>query len=309
MFDSLFDTAVLDSAVRAMIPILLAALGGMICERAGVFQISLEGIMLSGAFAAVCGSYLAENAFVGLLFAAVAGVAVSAVLAFGAVSRRGDPLVLGIAINLLSVGLTGFLLTQTFDARGVFRDPRIDRLDTIRIPGLADLPLVGDAFFDQTLLAYLALALVPGLWMLLFRTPFGLRLRGVGEQPSAAETLGVSTTRVRYIAVLTSGLLAGIAGAQLALGNVVQFAENMSSGRGWVAVVAVMLARAKPWSVLGACAVFAVAEAIGFRLQGNGLPVQVSDALPFVITLIALVVFRKRFARLLDLTSMADPAH
>lgn len=303
MFDQLFDTALLDSAVRAMIPILLAALGGMICERAGVFQIALEGMMLAGAFAAVAGSYLAEASGVGVLFGMAAGVAIALPLAYGAVSRRGDPIVLGIALNLLALGLTGFLLPQIFGVRGVFQHPRIDGLDRIPIPGLAEIPVVGPVFFDNTITAYVALLLVPVLWLVLFRTPIGLRLRGVGERPLAAESLGVSPTRYKYGAVIASGVLAGMAGAQLALGNVVQFAENMSSGRGWVAVVAVMLGRAHPVAVLGASALFAAAEALGFRLQGNGFPVQVTDALPFVVTLVALIVWRKRFARLLDLTT------
>lgn len=305
MFDQLFDGALVDSVFRAMIPILLAALGGMICERAGVFQISLEGMMLAGAFAAVGGSYLAAASGLGVLLAVAAGMAVSLVLAFGAVSRRGDPIVLGIAINLMALGLTGFLLPEIFDVRGVFADPRVDGLNNFAVPVLSDIPLVGPALFDNTLIAYLSLLLVAGTWVFLFRTPLGLRLRGVGERPQAAESLGVSPTVYKYGAVLASGALCGLAGAQLALGNVVQFAENMSSGRGWIAVVAVMLGRAHPAGVLGASLLFAFAEGLGFRLQGNGLPVQITDALPFAVTLIALVIARKRFARLLDLTTSA----
>jgi general nucleoside transport system permease protein len=303
MFEQLFDSALLDSAIRAMIPILLAALGGMICERAGVFQISLEGMMVAGAFAAVAGSYFAQSSSMGIVFAIGAGVAVSLILAYGAVTRRGDPIVLGIAINLFAFGITGFLLPQIFGVRGVFQHPRIDGLDRIPIPFLSDIPVVGPVLFSNTVTAYLAFLLVPGLWFFIFRTPIGLRLRGVGERPAAAETLGVSATQYKYMAVIASGVLSGLAGAQLALGNVVQFAENMSSGRGWVAVVAVMLGRAHPVGVLGASLLFAFAEALGFRFQGNGLPVQITDALPFVVTLLALVIARKRFSRLLDLTT------
>ena len=303
MFDQLFDAALFDSVIRAMIPILLAALGGMICERAGVFQIALEGMMLAGAFAAVAGSYLAVAGGVGVLFGIGAGVVVSLILAFGAVSRRGDPIVLGIALNLMALGMTGFLLPQIFGVRGVFQHERVTGLDHIAIPVLSDLPLIGPALFENTIIAYLSFLLVPALWIFLFRTPMGLRLRGVGERPAAAESLGVSPTAYKYGAVIASGVLSGLAGAQLALGNVVQFAENMSSGRGWVAVVAVMLGRAHPVGVLGAGLLFAFAEGLGFRLQGNGLPVQITDALPFVVTLIALIAARKRFARLLDLTT------
>lgn len=304
MFEQIFDTALFDSATRAMIPILLAALGGMICERAGVFQIALEGMMLAGAFAAVAGSYLALSSTVGIFFGMAAGVLISLALAYGTVTRRGDSIVLGIALNLLAMGLTGFLLPQLFDGvKGVFQHPRIDGLERIAIPGLSKIPWVGPVLFDNTVLTFAALLLVPALWVFLFRSPIGLRLRGVGERPLAAETLGVSPTAYKYGAVLASGALAGMAGAQLSLGNVVQFAENMSSGRGWVAVVAVMLGRAHPVGVVAACALFALAEALGFRFQGNGLPVQVTDALPFVVTLLALIIARKRFARLLDLTT------
>ncbi|MXZ68019.1 MAG: ABC transporter permease, partial [Acidimicrobiia bacterium] len=138
MFEQLFDAALLESVVRAMVPILLAALGGMICERAGVFQIAMEGMMLAGAFAAVAGSYLAVYSGLGVLFGVAAGVLVSLMLAFGTVSRRGDPIVLGIALNLMALGLTGFLLPQIFGVRGTFRHERIDGLDRLPIPGLSD---------------------------------------------------------------------------------------------------------------------------------------------------------------------------
>jgi len=303
MFDQLFDAALIDSIVRASIPILLAAIGGLICERAGVFQISLEGMMLLGAFTGVAVSYATGNAYLGVLAAMVAGALTSLLLAFGNVTRGGDPIVIGVAINLFAVGLTGFLLPQLFDVRGVFRDPAIAGLGQFSIPGLSELPIVGDALFRLTIPGYVAFLLVPLTWVLLFRTPTGLRLRGVGERRVAAQTLGVPVTGFQYGAVVVSGLLAGLAGAQLALGNVVQFAENMSAGRGWIAVVAVLLGRAHPFGVLGAGLLFGSAEALGFRLQGNGLAVQITDALPWVITLAALVIARKRFIRLNDLTA------
>jgi simple sugar transport system permease protein len=303
MFDQLFDGALLESVIRALVPILLAAIGGMICERAGVFQISLEGMMLVGAFAAVAGSYLGQSSFVGTVIAMVVTGIFALILAYGAVSRRGDPIVLGVAVNLLALGLTSFLLPQLFGVRGVFQHPRVDGLDQFTIPLLSEIPVVGPALFSLTIPAYLSLLAIPLTWVFLFRTPIGLRLRGVGERPLSAETLGVNPTRYKYAAVIFSGLACGLAGAQLALGNVVQFAENMSSGRGWIAVVAVMLGRAHPVGVLGASALFGFAEGLGFRLQGNGLPVQITDALPYVVTLIALALARKRFTRVLELTA------
>lgn len=301
----MFDAALIESVIRALIPILLAALGGMICERAGVFQIGLEGMMLTGAFAAVAASYAASSSLTGSAVAMVAGMAMSLILAYGTVSRGGNAIVLGVAINLLAVGLTSFLLPQLFDVRGVFQHERIAPLPDYPIPALAEIPVLGPALFRGSLLSYIALLAVPLTWVFLFRTPLGLRLRGVGERPVASATLGVSPRRYQYGAVMVSGAMSGLAGAQLSLGNVVQFAENMTSGRGWIAVVAVLFGRAHPWGVLGASLLFGLTEGLGFRLQGRGSPVQITDALPYIVTLGALVLARRRFSRLLDLSGGA----
>lgn len=303
MLEQLVDASLWASVTRALVPVLLAAVGGMICERAGVFQISLEGMILVGAFGAVATAHLSGSALVGSVVAALAAVLLSLILAFGAVSRNGNAIVLGVAINILAAGLTSFLLPQLFGVRGTFQPAGAVRIESVAVPGLSEIPFLGPVLFDLTALGYAALLLVPAMWLLFFRTQVGLRLRGVGERPLAAETLGVSPTVYRYLAVIASGVLAGLAGAQLALGNVGVFAENMSAGRGWIAVVAVMLGRAHPVGVLAACLLFGFAEAFGFRLQGQGMAVQITDALPFVVTLAALVLARKRFRRLLDLTA------
>lgn len=251
--------------------------------------------MLVGAFAAVAGSYYSGSALVGIAVAVAAASIFTLILSYGAVTTKAEPIVLAVAMNILAVGLTSFLLVGLFGVSGVFQDPRIGALDPVQIPGLAELPWVGQALFNQTPLGYLAFLLVPVLWIFLFRSPWGLRLRGVGESPLASQTLGVSPVRYKYLAILASGVLCGLAGAQLALGNVVQFAENMTAGRGWIAVVAVMLARANPIGVLGAALLFGFTEAIGFRLQGQGLPAQITDAAPYVVTLIALLFSARQF--------------
>ena len=189
-----------------------------------------------------------------------------------------------------AVGLTSFLLPQLFGVRGSFQPEGGVRILRIAIPGLSDLPFIGPVLFNLSILGYAALLLVPATWLFLFRTQWGLRLRGVGERPLAAETLGVSSTVYRYAAVVASGVLAGLAGAQLALGNVGVFTEGHPTAPGWNAVVAVMLGRAHPFGVLAACLLFGFTEAFGFRLQGQGYPVQITDALPFVVTLVALVI-------------------
>ncbi|WP_369037216.1 MULTISPECIES: ABC transporter permease [Streptomyces] len=277
-----FDSDLLMSALRALTPILLAALGGAICERAGVFNIGLEGMMLMGCFTAVATSWFTGSPWLGVLAAALASAAYSLILAVGAVTLRGDAVVLGIALNLLAVGLTSFLLRTVFGVQGTFDDP-----------SLAGLPLVGG--FSP--LAYLAWASVGVAALMLSRHVWGLRLRGVGEAPDAAATLGVSPVKYQYAAVLVSGVLCGLAGAQLALGNVTLFSENMTAGRGWIAVVAVMLGRALPLGVLLAALLFGLAEAAGFRLQGLGLPQQATDAAPYVVTLGALFLTTARRRR------------
>ncbi|MGO1539764.1 MAG: ABC transporter permease [Leucobacter sp.] len=296
-FANLFDSALVESVMRALIPILLAAFGGLICERAGIFNIGLEGMMLIGCFSAVAASFASSNAYIGVLVGMLAGAVFSLILAYGSVTRNGDPIVLAIAMNILAIGLTSFLLVAIFDVQGVFQDPGIVGLGLLPIPFLSEIPWVGPALFSMSLLGYVALLLVPVVWFVLFRTPLGMRLRGVGERPLAAATLGVSPAKYRYGAVILSGALCGLAGAQLALGNVVQFSENMSSGRGWIAVVAVMLARAHPIGLLFAALLFGFAEGVGYRLQGNGMPAQITDAAPYVLTLIVLVIASSRFRK------------
>ncbi len=291
---SIFDVLLFHSTIQAVTPILLAALAGLICERAGVFTIAQEGLMLGGAFAAVAGSWFIDGAWSGVLVALTTGVVLSAILAAGGVLFRGDTIVIGIGINLLADGLSIFLLRQLFDIQGVFQDPNLEGLDPITLPGIADIPGLGPVVSGHTWITYLSWVLVAVTSVFMFRTTWGLRLRGVGEQGEAAETLGVSVTRYRSAAILVSGALCGLAGAQLSLGSVTLFAEGMSAGRGWIAVVAVMLGRAHPLGVLGASVLFGLADAVGLRMQGLGLPNQLTDAAPYVITLVALVLAVRR---------------
>ncbi len=283
------DAALFSSAIGALTPILFAALAGALCQRAGIFNISLEGTMLIGCFAAVAGSWYTGSAWLGVVIAAVAAAGYSLILAGGSVSLGGDAIVLGVAMNLLAVGLTGFLLRTVFGSRGTFSDPTLAGLE----PVFTGVPILA----GHSLLVYLSWVAVIALAVFLNRHPWGLRLRGVGERPEAAESLGVSVIRYRYGAILAGGALCGLAGAQLALGNVTLFSENMTAGRGWIAVVAVLLGRALPVGVLAAALLFGLAEALGFRLQGIGLPQQATDAAPYVVTLLALFLANARWRR------------
>jgi ABC-type uncharacterized transport system permease subunit len=293
----IFTPFLFQSAVQAITPILLASLAGVLCGRVGVFNLALEGQMLVGAFAAIVGSYFTHSALGGVAAATAGAVAFSLVLAYGATVFRGDPVVIGIGMNLLASGLTAYLLRGTFGVSGTFSDPGIVGLGRIAIPPLMGVPVLGWAFGRQSALTWVAWALTAVVSVVLFKTPVGLRLRGVGEQPDAAETLGVDIARYRVVTVLVAGALTGLAGAQLSLGAVSVFAEDMSAGRGWIAVVAVMLGRNNPLYVAAACVLFGFADALSINLQSQGLPNQLTDISPYLATLAALVISHRRRTR------------
>jgi general nucleoside transport system permease protein len=283
------------SAVQAITPILIAALAGVLCSRVGVFNMALEGHMLVGAFAAVVGSYLMHSAAGGVAAAMLAAMIFSVILALGAAVFRGDAVVICIGMNLLAAGLTAFLLRVMFGVSGTFSDPAVVGLTKIPIAWLQGVPVIGWGFGRQTIITWFAWTLVALVSVVLFLTPLGLRLRGVGEKPDAAEALGVNVRAHRVGAVLVAGALAGLAGAQLSLGAVSVFAEDMTAGRGWIAVVAVMLGRANPLYTTAACVLFGFADAFSVRLQSQGLPNQLTDISPYVVTLAALAFsYRKR---------------
>jgi general nucleoside transport system permease protein len=293
----IFTPFLFQSAMQAITPILLASLAGVLCGRVGVFNLALEGQMLVGAFAAIVGSYFTQSALGGVAAAMAGAVAFSLVLAYGATVFRGDPVVIGIGMNLLASGLTAYLLRGTFGVSGTFSDPGIVGLGRIAIPPLIGVPVLGWAFGRQSALTWVAWALTALVSVVLFKTPVGLRLRGVGEAPDAAETLGVDIARYRVVTVLVAGALTGLAGAQLSLGAVSVFAEDMSAGRGWIAVVAVMLGRNNPLYVAAACVLFGFADALSINLQSQGLPNQLTDISPYLATLAALVISHRRRTR------------
>lgn len=299
-----FDASLLNSLLRFTAPILMAALGGALCDRVGLFNISLEGMMLTGAFAAIVGDYYSGNALVGVLSGCLGALLVSLLFAFLTVTLKGDPVVVGISSNLLASGLTSFLLRMIFHVQGAFQDPKLVGLGDLDIPGIQDVPVLGPLLSGHTTLVYLSLVLVFCVSILLFRLPIGLRMRGIGEQPEAAETLGVKVNLIRYIAVLISGLFCGLAGAQLSLGNVTLFVEGMSAGRGWIAVVAIMLGQGHPVGVLLSSLLFGFADSLGFRLQGLGMPSQFTGMLPYVVTLLTFLIIRSRKKRQRSILAM-----
>jgi simple sugar transport system permease protein len=281
MLELLFDSSFAASVPRFVTPIVLAALGGALCERAGVFNIALEGFMLAGAFAAVLGAYFSGSPYLGALAAMLAGIAMGLVFAEFNIRRGGDPIVVA--------GLTAFLLRAIFHVTGAFNDPAIAGFEPIHIPIVASIPFVGRLLSGQSILFYIAVLAVPALHVFFARHRLGLRMRAAGENPAALQAGGVSPSRVQLWALVGCGAFCGLAGAQLSIANVNLFVENMSAGRGWIAVVAVLLSRGRPLPLFLIAVVFGVVDSLSFRVQGFGLPQQFTDMMPYLATLAVLV--------------------
>src|SRR5262245_28486758 len=286
--DLFLDASFLGSIPRFVTPILLAGLGGAVCERAGVFNIGLEGMVLAGAFAAVLGAFFAGSPWLGALAAMAAGTLMAAVFAEFNLRRGGDAIVVSIAINLLAAGLTTFLLRGIFGVAGSFSDPRIAGFEPIDIPVLRDVPVIGPLFSGQSILFWLALAAVVALHVFFARHRLGLRIRAAGENPAGLAAGGVNPKLVRFAALIICGALCGLAGAQLSISNVNLFVENMSAGRGWIAVVAVLLTRGRPVPLFFIALLFGAVDSLSFRLQGFGMPQQFTDMMPYIATLAVL---------------------
>lgn len=284
--------ALLASAVRNATPLAFAALGGMFSERSGVINIGLEGMMLLSAFAGVAGAYYTGSTVAGLLVALAVGLLTGLLHAAATITFEADQIISGTAINLLAVGGTGFLMVQIFGSGGT--SPRINRFGSIAIPGLSDIPVVGPAFFNQSALVYLLYALVPVCFYLLYRTSFGLRLRAVGEVPEALDVAGVSVVGMRYLGVGLSGTLAGLGGAFLSMSLLSAFTENMTGGRGFIALAALIFGRWNPIGAFGAAGLFGLAQAYVFRGTGLAIPQEFIEMIPYVLVIVALVGFGGR---------------
>jgi ABC-type uncharacterized transport system permease subunit len=288
MIDMAIVGAFLEASVRLSVPFALAALGETVSERCGVINIGLEGSMIAGALGGALGALAYASPAAGVLTGAVAGAGVALVFAVFVVGLNTDQIITGTAVTLGGLGFTAVLYQARFGVTGTALT--LPTLSSFPIPGLADVPLLGAAFFDQPPTTYLAYALAPILWWFLFRTEWGLELRAVGEGPSAAEAAGVRIRWVRTWAILFAGLLAGVAGAHLALAHTGTFAEGMSAGKGFIAIAVVVLGRWNPPLVLAAALFFGAASALQFLMQTLGLdvPYQLFLALPYVLTLAAL---------------------
>ena len=289
MLSDVFWVGLIAAAIRLATPILLASLGEILAERAGILNIGIEGMLLIGAFGGFLASHGTGSPWIGVLGGMIAGMALALLFAYLTITLAADQIVCGIMANLLAFGVTGFGHRVIFGMTTVI--PSAPPLADWHIPGLAAIPVLGPILFQQNPLVYLGLVLVVACWFMLFRTSWGLKLRAVGEHPLAADSVGVSVRQVRYAAVLACGGLAGIGGAFLSLSQLSMFVEEMSAGRGFIALAVVIFARWHPVGALGASILFGAAEALQFRLQAQAadIPFQFLAILPYVLTVIALV--------------------
>ncbi len=295
---------ILDSTVRLATPLLLACLAGLFSERSGVFDIGLEGKMLIAAFFSAAVAALTGSVWLGLGAGIAASMAFSLIHGLASITFRGDQLISGVAINFLAAGMT-VLIAQDWFQQGS-RTPALSgaaRFSTIDLPGaeaVGGVPVIGPLYAQvlsgHTVLVYAALLAVPATWYILFRTRFGLRLRAVGENPGAVDTAGVSVARLRYSAVLICGLLCGLAGAYLATGLAAGFTKDMTAGRGFIALAALIFAKWRPWHALGSCLLFGLLQAISNRYSTLDLvlfevPNAFVLALPYILTVVILAGF------------------
>ncbi len=295
----------LDATLRLATPLLLACLAGLFSERAGIFDIGLEGKMLAAAFLSAAIAAVSGNVWLGLLAGIGASMILSAVHGLASITFRGNQLISGVAINFLAAGLT-VVIAQSWFAQGG-RTPQLvgdARFNPIQLPlaeTLRDVPILGPIYYElisgHTILVYVALLMVPLTWWILFRTRFGLRLRAVGENPAAVDTAGVSVIWLRFAAVGICGILCGIAGAYLATALQAGFVKDMSAGRGFIALAALIFAKWRPWYALYACLLFGflqamslrsdvIARVVGFQVNGQFL-----DVLPYILTVVILAGF------------------
>jgi simple sugar transport system permease protein len=283
----IFTIAMLLSAIRLSTPLIFAALGGLFSERSGVINIALEGLMLAGAFTAAVATYELHNPFLGMFCGILAGAALAYIYAVSCIKFQADQVVAGMAINFLMIGLPALISGAVYDSAG--STPQIDK-------GW-QLPDIINGLSWASLLVF---ALVPICWYVLYKTPFGLRLRATGENPEAADVAGVNVIKLRYIAVVISGVLAGAGGAYLSIGQSSLFTRNMTAGRGFIALAALILAKWRPVPVLLACLFFGFMEALTNQIQGaswaklpsgEDIPIQFIQMIPYLLTIIVLAGF------------------
>jgi ABC-type uncharacterized transport system permease subunit len=275
----------LQASIRFSTPLLGASMGEALSERAGMVNVSLEGMMLCGALGGALGSYFTGNPWFGVLLGIIAGVLIASLQAFFSITLAVNQVVVGIALNIFSSGATVYISRSVLGLTGF---PTVAGFKPLQLPVLSDIPVIGPTIFNQSVLVYMAYLLIPVVAFVLMHTEWGLKLRAVGEHPEAADSLGVSVTRMRYSAVLLCGAFAGLAGCFFSLVQLNQFVEGMTGGRGFIALAVVIVGKWNPWRLALVSLLFGMLDAVALRAQALnvGLPYHLLLALPYLVTLL-----------------------
>lgn len=284
-----YIAVLLNSTIRSTTPILLAALGSAICSQSGVFNIALEGQLLIGSFAAIAADYFTHSVLLAVLVGTLAGAMVGAIVALLQVKYKGADMVVGTSLNLLVSGITSLLLVAFFGVRGKLVDPSLKSLSKINLPLLRDIPFFGRMIENLTLVDYLSYAIAILVFFYLYRSVDGFHVRSVGINPEAASSMGIDPIRQQMKMVILSGALCGLGGAVLSVGQVTMFLENMTSGRGYIAMAASSMGASHPLWVIATSLFFGIAQAVGAAIQ-NRVPAQLTMAIPYIATILALMV-------------------
>jgi len=299
MMTQLFGVATLAVILLKVTPILLAAIGGAFTQTGNVLNIGLEGMMLVGAFSAVAVGSVTGSPYIGIVAAIGSGLVLALIFAVASLNFKADFIVVGIGINLLALGITMLLLLVLYGNAGATPGDVKSRLPRIPLGPVADIPVIGPLFNDQTILVWIALLTVPVYAFVLYRTRYGVHLRAVGEDEPAAVAAGINVYKVKFISIMLSGALSGMAGAQLAMATVGSFTSGMTASRGFIAVAALTFGLARPYRTMIACFIFGIAEALADRLGLLGFNSSLSLTVPYVITILALVFASVRIQRAL----------
>lgn len=282
--------------IRIATPILFAALGELIAERGSVLNLSVEGTMLMGAFAGFLAAYQSGSLWLGVLAAMIAGGLLSLLMAFLVITLKADQIVSGLSLNIFASGLSFYIFRVVFSDVATENLPNIRIFEVFRLPFLSSLPVIGELFFAHHMLTYIAFLLVPAIYLFLYRTKYGLTLRCLGENPRAVDMKGVNIALYQYLAVIFGGMLSGLGGGFLTLASAGLFVPAIAAGRGWIAIAIVIFGNWKPLNILLAALFFGFLDSFQLQIQGIGvqLPYQLLLAMPYTLTILALVVSRHR---------------
>ena len=291
MINVIFSTDFFFTTIRVMTPILFAALACMIFTKGGIDSIGTEGIMLTCALAAPLGSYITKSAILGVIIAMIIGALLSCLFGYVTISLKSEPVLAGIALNTLASGLTIFVIYYAAGEKGSTQSLNSPTVANVQIPLLKEIPILGDIFSGHSVLTYLGILITILLAFLIYKTPTGLRIRSVGENPEAAKSVGISILKYKYISLILAGALCGLGGAYMSMSYVSFFSKEMIAGRGFIGMAAESMGRGTPWGVMLSALLFGAADSLAIRLQLLQLPAQLIQTIPYVITIVAIAIY------------------